>query len=158
MAREDAAVSRRSFPVGTPRLVLAGTGFWVLVGTGAVTGNSTLIGLAVVLAAGTAVVVITRAARTASARLAQMNRVWADGLPARAQVVSLEAGSARLNGNPQVELVLDVTVDGREPYRVTVSMFVSTLAIPRVQPGCEIDVRVDPADAAYVVVDPALRL
>jgi hypothetical protein len=128
------------------------------VGIGAVTGNSALIGLAVVLAVATAGVVITRVVRTASARVAEVKRVWADGLPARAQVVSLEAGRGRLNGNPQVELVLDVTVDGREPYGVTVSMFVSTLAIPRVQPGCEIDVRVDPADAANVVVDPALGL
>jgi hypothetical protein len=35
-------------------------------------------------------------------------------------------------------------------------MYVSSLAIPRVQPGCEIDVRVDPADPANLVVDPAL--
>jgi hypothetical protein len=158
MSTGDAAVSRRSYPSGAPLLVFAGTGFWVLVGIGAATGNSVLIGLAVVLAGGTAVVAISRAARTASARRAEAERVWAEGLPARAQVVSLEATGARLNSNPKVELVLDVTVAGREPYRTSVSMFVSTLAIPRVQPGCEIDVRVDPADVANLVVDPALGL
>ena len=57
---------------------------------------------------------------------------------------------------PMVDFVLDVAADGGPPRRVSTSAVISQLAIPRVQPGCEIDVRIDPTDAETLVVDPAL--
>jgi hypothetical protein len=49
-----------------------------------------------------------------------------------------------------------VAVPDREPYRLSTSAIVSKLAIPRVQPGCEIEVRVDRDDPENLVLDAAL--
>ena len=46
--------------------------------------------------------------------------------------------------------------EGAAPYRVTTRALISMLAIPRIQPGTVIDVRVDRADRARVVVDEQL--
>jgi len=58
-----------------------------------------------------------------------------------------------MNGHPKVDFELDVSVPGQEPYRVSLSALVSKLAIPRVQPGSEIAVRVDQNDRGEVLID-----
>jgi hypothetical protein len=143
--------------MGKGWLVLAGTGFWVLVFAGIFTENTSLLGAATVLALVTAVIVIRDAIRSASARKAERERVWAVGTPARATVVSLTSGrGGGFNDHPMVDFVLDVTVAGGSARRLSASAVISQLAIPRVQPGCEIDVKIDPLDEANLVVDPAL--
>jgi hypothetical protein len=138
-------------------LVLAGTGFWVLVFAGIFNENGTLLGAAVVLALVTAVIVIRDALRGAAARKAERERVWAVGTPAQAHVVSISTGrGGGFNDHPMIDFVLDVTVGGAPARRLTTSAVISQIAIPRVQPGCEIAVRIDPLDDANLVVDPAL--
>ena len=69
---------------------------------------------------------------------------------------SLKDTGARLNDRPKVELELEVTLPDQPPHRATVVAYVSPLAIPRVQPDCSLDVRVDPNDRTQVVVDPSI--
>jgi hypothetical protein len=149
-------MAARSVGIGKGWLVGAGTMFWVLVFAGIATANGAVIGAAVVLALVTAGIVITKALRTGTARKAEQDRVWAVGTPGRAQVVSIKPSGARLNGHPMIDIVLDLTVADRPAGRFSARTLISELAIPRVQPGCEIDVRVDPADEANIVLDPAL--
>lgn len=53
--------------------------------------------------------------------------------------------------DPNVDMDLDI--DGG---RLKVTSLIARLAIPRIQPGCEIQVRIDPADGKKIVIDPAL--
>jgi hypothetical protein len=148
-----------SGPKGSPQplwVIVPGTLFWPLVVIGAVTGNGALIGAAIVLGLVTAIVFITGKVRSSSAARAERERVWAEGTPATATVVSLDGTGASINNDLEVDLVLDVSAAGRPPYRATVRRYVSPLVIPRVQPGCTLDARVDPADPSTVVLDPEL--
>jgi hypothetical protein len=76
--------------------------------------------------------------------------------PATAKVVELSTKGGGLNDNPKIDFELDVTREGEPSFRAQVSVIVSLLAIPRVQPGCEIDVRIDPHDRSKVVIDEKL--
>lgn len=61
-----------------------------------------------------------------------------------------------LNDNPRVEFELSVSLPGGEPYAVRTSAIIDKLAIPRIQPDCEIEVRVDPNDRAKLALDDKL--
>lgn len=137
-------------------LVIPGTLFWVLVIVGATTGNGTLTGAAVVLAVLTVIAVVVTGARASGRAAAARDAVWATGTPATATVVRVDGTGATINNDLEVDLVVDVVVAGRPPHRATIRRYVSPLAIPRVQPGCSIDARVDPANPAAVVLDPDL--
>lgn len=139
-----------------PLLLAYGALFWGLVIAGSLTGNTGLIGAAVAMFLIVAVAVIARAVRAAGARRAEQRRIWMEGQPARASVVALSPTGGSFNDHPYVDLELEVQRDGGAPYRVTVQALVSLLAIPRVQPRCEIAVHVDRADRTRLVIDPAL--
>ncbi len=79
-----------------------------------------------------------------------------DGVPARARILGLKETGARTNRNPWVELELEIIRVGVDSYRVTTEALISTLAIPRVQPDCVIDVRVDPHDPQQIVIEESL--
>ena len=142
---------------GSPLLIVPGTLFWVLIGVGATTGNDVLIGAAVVLAVVTIVGVLATRVRASGKAKAVRDAVWATGTAATAKVLTLDGTGARINHSPEVAIGLEVTAPGRPPYPATVTTYISDLAIPRVQPGCTLDVRVDPADPTIVVLDPSLR-
>lgn len=137
-------------------LVVPGTLFWVLVAIGATTGNGALIGVALVLLVVTVVGTLVVQARASGRAARARDVVWATGTPATATVVSVEHTGASINHDLEVDLLVDVVVGLRPTYRATVRRYVSPLAIPRVQPGCAIEARVDPADPATVVLDPTL--
>lgn len=141
---------------GKAIILASGTLFWSLIIAGAVTGNNILIGVAVVLAVVTIGVTLTQRARGGLALREARKALWTAGTPARARVVSLRKTGARINHDPQVDLELAVQRPGQSPYTVTYRFYVSQLAIPRVQPDCELDVRVDPADDSRVAIDPSL--
>lgn len=141
--------------VRTALLFLPGTAFWVLFGVGLATGNETLIGLSVVLMVVTIVSVIVVRIRAASAQQAELRRIWREGQPARARILAL-TGAGMMGDHPQAWLDLEVHPPGTPAYRTRVHAHISQLAVPRVQPACEIDVRLDPSDRSRVVVDPAL--
>lgn len=141
---------------GRALLVIPGTLFWVLVIAGAVTANNALIGAGVVLAVVTIGLMLTLKVRAGAAKAAADRDLWTRGTPARARVVAIKDTGARINREPKIDLQLAVTVAGQEPYPVHVEAYISSLAIPRIQPDCQIDVRVDPDDRNHVLIDPAL--
>jgi hypothetical protein len=98
-------------------------------------------------------VVMYRAARRKAAR----EHFWTTGIPGTAEVLELGEGRGATNDNPQVNLTLEVTTEGAGRFRATTTIYVRTLAIPRVQPGCTLDVRVDPTDPKRVIIDPAIE-
>jgi len=85
---------------------------------------------------------------------AERKRIWKTGTPATARIVKItEIGG---DDHPEVDLDLELRAEGGAAAPLKVRSSISRLAIPRIQPGCEIQVRVDPADAKKLVIDPSL--
>ena len=91
---------------------------------------------------------------------AESQRLKTEGVPATAKLLAVRDAGVTLGGaavggldNPVADLDLEVTVEGREPYRVTVRQMVPRLAVARLLPGSELLVRVDAADPSVVLVD-----
>lgn len=76
------------------------------------------------------------------------------GIAVNARVVGLKETGGHVSHNPWVALELEIERD--EPYRITTEALISTLAIPRIQPGCVIDVWIDPDDPQQVAIDESL--
>jgi hypothetical protein len=118
---------------------------------GLTSGSDLMAGIGFGLAGFMVVSMIALGIRDASAASAERRRIWKNGTPAHARVISVvEVGG---EDTPEVDLDLEV---GTPPTRVKVRSLISRVAIPRIQPGCEIQVRVDPADGRRVVIDPGL--
>ncbi len=124
---------------------------------GGFTSNSNLmVGVGFGLAGFMVVGIIVLAIRDGSAEAAERRRIWKTGTPATARVIAISEVGGGDDGLPEVDFELEVRVEGAPPAKVKGRSLVSRLAVPRIQPGCEIQVRLDPADAAKVVIDPAL--
>ena len=121
-----------------------------LVVGGAVSKNDAMIWAGFGLVAAAAVVLIVLKVREISAEQAERQRIWKTGRPATAKVIKI----VEVGGDDQPEVDLELDVAGGSPVKVR--SLISRLAIPRIQPGCEIQIRIDSADAKKVVVDPAL--
>jgi hypothetical protein len=80
-------------------------------------------------------------------------KLLAEGEPARAKVLELHQTGMMINDNPQVRMVVDVTREGGVPYRAQIVSVIDFLAIPRVQPGCDLRVRVDRANPQNLAVE-----
>lgn len=137
-------------------VIFCGTLFWPLVIVGGVTGNTTPISCAMVLFFVGAAVAMTTAIKRHRLVTAERRRVWSTGVQGQARVISIGTDGGGLNGNPKVDFDLEVTLPGEPPYRAKVTSLVSKLAIPRIQPECEIAVRVDPEDRNGVLIDDEL--
>ena len=79
-------------------------------------------------------------------------RLWSEGIPGRALVISAEETGRSINNAPEIELELEVMVNGSEPYRTRIRDFVGILELVRTQPGQTVQVRVDPHDPENVVI------
>ena len=111
-------------------------------------------GIGFALAGVALVVFIALKISDASAANAERQRIWKSGKPATARVIGIkEVGG---DDQPDVDLDLELRADGTPAMTVKVRSLIARLAIPRIQPGCEIQVKVDPADAKKVVIDPSL--
>ena len=86
------------------------------------------------------------------AQNATSQRLMATGRQGTATVTAIRDTGLTVNENPQVELDLQVSVDGTAPYAVTHRQVVSRVAIPAFQPGATVPVRVDPADPQTVLI------
>ena len=86
------------------------------------------------------------------AQNATSQRLMATGRQGTATVTAIRDTGLTVNENPQVELDLQVTVDGGAPYAVTHRQVVSRVAIPAFQPGATVPVRVDPADPHTLLI------
>ena len=86
------------------------------------------------------------------AQNATSQRLMATGRQGTATVTAIRDTGLTVNENPQVELDLQVSVDGTAPYAVTHRQVVSRVAIPAFQPGATVPVRVDPADPQTLLI------
>jgi hypothetical protein len=78
--------------------------------------------------------------------------LMANGRQGTATIAGLRQTGTFVNENPQVEMDLDVSVEGLEPYRVTHRQVLAMVAIPQFQPGASVPVRVDPQDPQSLIV------
>jgi len=146
-------------PIPREKLVLMmipGMLFWALVGTGIATENRALIEIAVVLAVAVVITLLAVKLAGTGKRNAAMAKLWREGEPAQAVIKRISTRGGGVNDNLVIDLELEVTRAGGEPYPVQASQMISQLAIPRIQPGCQILVKVDPQSPTDLVVDEEL--
>lgn len=126
-----------------------------LFGAGKATGQDVLVALALLLAAGAILAYIVVGIRGSFAEFAERRRIWEQGQPARAKVVAIRSIGASTS-TQMINFDLEVHPPGGAPYRAKTFMYIDQLAIPRIQPGCEIEIRIDRTDPRRVVVDASL--
>lgn len=81
-------------------------------------------------------------------------RVRAEGLPATAVVLRLVDTGSRRNSMPVVDIELEVTAEGRPPWRASIRRVVSMVEMPSLGPGRQLPVRYDPARPDIVALAP----
>ena len=79
-------------------------------------------------------------------------RLMTSGRQGTATVTALRDTGVTINDNPQVELDLDVAVEGMPVYPVTHRQVISRLAIAGFQPGATLPVRVDPLQPRTLII------
>lgn len=138
-------------PMKANRLVLLpGALFWIFLVIALVTENRVVVLVTIVLGVGTFVGFATAALRKSAVERTIKKRVWAEGSPTTATVLTSRTNGS-LNDHPYVEMTLDL--GGRE---VAVRQVISQIMVSSVKPGEEIAVKVDQTDPSIVVVDEAL--
>lgn len=138
-----------------PLLIIPGTLFWPLFIVGLATHNEPMFGIAIGVLVVFVIGLIASKVKASNIAREDRRRVVRDGAVTTAKVVRIGTGGGGINDHPRIDFELDVAANDA-PYRVKMSALISQLAIPRVQPGCEIKVHVDPRDRTNLVVDAAL--
>ena len=81
-------------------------------------------------------------------------RLRNNGLAAKATVVSITDTRSRVNGNPVVELQLNVVPGTGAPYAANLRAPISPVDLPRLQQGMTVDVLVDRDDPQHIGLAP----
>jgi len=76
----------------------------------------------------------------------------ANGRPGTATITALRQTGTFVNENPEVEMDLEVTVDGMQTYPATHRQVIAMIAAPQFQPGSTVPVKVDPAEPTSLIV------
>jgi hypothetical protein len=133
----------------------------ILVGSALIVGgviseNYVMVGVGFGLGTVASGILVVLKVRGWAADEAERKRIWTSGRPATARVVAISDAPGGSEENPEVDLQLEVRAEGAPPSAIKVRSYISRLAIPRIQPGCEIQVRLDSVDGTKVVIDPGL--
>lgn len=136
-------------------LAIPGSSVWLLLGLGVYWENDWMIGGGIAVLAATLITGFTVNGLASSRKKAELRRIWTEGTPATARIVSIEKRGA-FNGHPNVVFQLEVATEDGETFECEVTQLISELAVPRIQPEMAIDVRIDPEDRAKIVLDAAL--
>lgn len=83
---------------------------------------------------------------------AAAQRLMASGRVGRATVTARRDTGVVVNENPEVELELQVSVDGGPRYPVTHRQIISRLVTANFAPGSSVPVRVDPIDPQRLLI------
>lgn len=75
------------------------------------------------------------------------------GLRGVATVLSSGATGGEMNNMPQMEMELQVNVEGRPTYGVTHLEYVNPVNVPALRAGAQVPVLVDPGDPRKLVID-----
>ncbi|MBL8316471.1 MAG: hypothetical protein JNK55_22305 [Rubrivivax sp.] len=81
-------------------------------------------------------------------------RTLQSGTLANATVLQLRDTGGRLNSNPAIEFQLEVQAPDGLVYTAMTRAIISTVDLPRFQPGARISVKIDPADRGSVAIVP----
>ncbi|MGX9791861.1 hypothetical protein [Mycobacterium sp. MMS18-G62] len=84
---------------------------------------------------------------------AERQRLMRDGLAGTATITDIHENVATTSIGTWHELVLDVQVPNRDPYRATRRVSVELSASPHIRVGAQVPVRVDPQDRSKVLVN-----
>jgi hypothetical protein len=76
-----------------------------------------------------------------------------NGIPAKAQILSVQQTGVMVNYQPQVAFQLEVTPPGGAPYQAQAKAVIPMVNIPQLQPGTEVPVKIHPTDPTQVVLD-----
>ncbi len=83
-------------------------------------------------------------------------KLRATGLPGNATVLSIgesSEGTVTVNDQPLLSLTLEITDGFGSPYVVAFETIVPRYAVPQIQPGQTVPVKIDPNDRQRVAVD-----
>jgi hypothetical protein len=83
---------------------------------------------------------------------AERQRLMRDGLVGTATITDIHENVATTTLGTWHELVLDVQVRNRDPYRATRRVAIELSASPHIRIGAQVPVRVDPRDRSKVLV------
>jgi membrane protein implicated in regulation of membrane protease activity len=150
MALGLASLAAGCDPVNDPEGFLAGVTASVVVFT-----ILTVAGVILVTVVSVAVplVVILAIVKRMQKKREEKERLLARGERATAQVIRVNETGTYVNNQPLVSVTLHVRPPGREPYEARVEQILSTVQIPRVQPGTEVAVSIDPSRPEQVALD-----
>jgi hypothetical protein len=76
--------------------------------------------------------------------LAAKEQLAQTGVPARARLMSVQQTGRLVNHNPEIQAMVEVHHPQLGVYHAQASAIVPQIAIPRAQPGAEVQVRVNP--------------
>lgn len=138
----------------SPWVMLPGLAFWGLLGAGFYTEDTRFFSVAVGVAAVAIASKLAIAWRRSDQERAEVKRLWLEGTPRQAEIVAISSNGG-MNGHPRVTFELQIRT-ASAPHRARAEVIVDKLAIPRIQPGTVIGVRVDPRDPSRVLIDEAL--
>lgn len=83
-------------------------------------------------------------------------KILKTGRPAKGVIKEIgesRIGTVKINGQPLVNLKLEVDDGMRTPYIVNLEIVIPRLSLPAFQPGLEIPLKVDPGDHRKVAID-----
>ncbi|WP_437538057.1 hypothetical protein WME79_19440 [Sorangium sp. So ce726] len=75
------------------------------------------------------------------------------GLPAQARVLIVQPTGTMINYQPQCRVDLEVYRPNAPPYRAAILAVIHQMAIPRVQPGLVVPVKIDAANPNNIALD-----
>jgi hypothetical protein len=76
----------------------------------------------------------------------------ANGRAGMATITAVRQTGTFVNENPEIEMDLQVSVEGMAPYPATLRQVVAMVAVPQFQPGAAVPVKVDPMDPNSLIV------
>jgi hypothetical protein len=84
--------------------------------------------------------------------LAHKNQLAMTGLPAMGRLLYVQQTGRMVNFNPEVLASVEVHHPQMGPYQVQTTVVVPQIAIPRMQPGAQVEVRVNPQNPQDVAI------
>ena len=123
---------------------------------GGATDNGNMIGIGVLIFVVSLISALALKFSKSSAAHRARGELWRNGTAARAKILDIRTKGGGLNDNPLIQFRLEVSVEDQDPYEVDTEFIVSKIRLPAIQPGEEIDIRVDPEDRQRIASDASL--
>ena len=80
-------------------------------------------------------------------------RLQTTGIPGKAKILEVHETNITVNNNPQLKLVMELKNNTGEVYTTGCKTIVSRLRPVHIQPGKEVNVKIDPKNEKNVILD-----